>query len=46
MQKDMLEMREALERTVKYHKDSVKKARGVESKINVSCIYESVIFFL
>ena len=36
MQKDMYETKGALESTIKEHKDSVKKARLVESDISVS----------
>ncbi len=35
----MLETKGALENTIKEHKESVKKARGIESRINVSVQY-------
>ena len=39
MKKDMMETRTALENTVKLHKESVHKQRGIEAEITVShCI--------
>ena len=35
MRKDMLETKSALESTVKLHKESVQKARGIEIEIEV-----------
>lgn len=36
MKKDMMETKAALESTVKLHKESVRKRRGIEAEISVS----------
>lgn len=35
MQKDMIEAKEALESRIKEHRESIKKARTIESEIDV-----------